>query len=282
MNKKKFNNFLIDYKGEGVPSDLHDVRKIYPLKKASSQILGSPIGHVKEMFKSYFKEPGSVLDIGGSAGNLLYNNEDNFITKYSCLDVVPIARDYGKYLYPDSNFYFYDKFNWIYNITGDPNTMFPDIEEHDYTFFYNVAISCDYNDLIETLKFAIKRTKKKIIFNVHDKNQTDMLELIYNRYHSTDISGTSFPLQVKEDDNKISYLLATSRKEEKRTVNDIQVFNQDKFTPSNETLKLKSCSAFYSFYDIDYLRKRLVDTFNCKIEISNPDTHTVTFELCVL
>jgi hypothetical protein len=106
-----------------------------------------------------------------------------------------------------------------------------------------------------------------------------MLELIYNRYHSTDISGTSFPLQVKEDDNKISYLLTTSRKEEQRIVNDIQVFNQDKFTPSNKTLKLKSCSAFYSFYDIDYLRKRLVDTLNCRIEISNPDTHTVTFEV---
>ena len=57
------------------------------------------------------------------------------------------------------------------------------------------------------------------------------------------------------------------------------LFNQDKFTPSNESLKLNSCSAFYSFYDIDYLRKRLVDTFNCKIEISNPDTHTVTFEV---
>ena len=283
MNEISFNKFLKDYilGSHYKPSDLHDVRKIYPLKKAETQILGSTIEYVKDMFLTYCTEPGSVLDIGGSAGNLLYNN-DNFITKYSCLDVVPIARDYGKYLYPNSNFYFYDKFNWIYNITGDPNTMFPDIEEHDYTFFYNVAISCDYNDLIETLKFAIKRTKKKIIFNVHDKNQTDMLELIYNRYHSTDISGTSFPLHVKEKDNKISYLLATSRKEEKRTVNDIQLFNQDKFTPSNETLKLKSCSAFYSFYDIDYLRKRLVDTFNCRIEISNPDTHTVTFELCVL
>ena len=164
MNEISFNKFLKDYKGNGKPSDLHDVRKIYPLKKTEAQILGSTIEHVKDMFLTYFKEPGSVLDIGGSAGNLLYNNDDNFITKYSCLDVVPIARDYGKYLYPNSNFYFYDKFNWIYNITGDPNTMFPDIEEHDYTFFYNVAISCDYNDLIETLKFAIKRTKKKIIF----------------------------------------------------------------------------------------------------------------------
>jgi len=279
MNEISFNKFLKDYKGNGKPSDLHDVRKIYPLKKTEAQILGSTIEHVKDMFLTYFKEPGSVLDIGGgSAGNLLYNN-DNFITKYSCLDVVPIARDYGKYLYPNSNFYFYDKFNWIYNITGDPNRKFPNIEEHDYTFFYNVAISCDYNDLIKTLKFALERTKKKVIFNVHDKNQTDMLELIYNRYHSTDISGTSFPLHVKEKDNKISYLLATSRKEEKRTVNDIQLFNQDKFTPSNESLKLNSCSAFYSFYDIDYLRKRLVDTFNCKIEISNPDTHTVTFEV---
>ena len=105
-----------------------------------------------------------------------------------------------------------------------------------------------------------------------------MLELIYNKYHSTDISGINFPLHVKETDNKISYLLATSRKEEQR-IDDIELFNQDKFTPSNKTLKLKSCSAFYSFYDIDYLRKRLVDTFNCRIEISNPDTHTVTFEL---
>jgi hypothetical protein len=277
MDENSFNKFLIDYKGNGKPSDLYDVRKIYPLKKAETQILGSTIEHVKDMFLTYFTEPGSVLDIGGSAGNLLYNN-DNFITKYSCLDVVPIARDYGKYLYPNSNFYFYNKFNWIYNITGDPNAKFPEIEEHDYTFFYNVAISCDYNDLIEILKFAFKRTRKKVIFNVHDKNQTNMLKLIYNKYHSTDISGINFPLHVKETDNKISYLLATSRKEEQR-IDDIELFNQDKFTPSNKTLKLKSCSAFYSFYDIDYLRKRLVDTFNCRIEISTPDTHTVTFEL---
>ena len=54
MDENSFNKFLIDYKGNGKPSDLYDVRKIYPLKKASSQILGSPIGHVKEMFLILF------------------------------------------------------------------------------------------------------------------------------------------------------------------------------------------------------------------------------------
>ena len=220
MNKTNFEKFLVHYKEEAIIDDFYDIRKIYPLKKNDEQIFGSET--VKETFSYYFTDPGSVLDIGGSAGNLLYENDLKIIIKYSCLDVSKLAIEYGKFLYPNSNFYYYNKFSWVWNITGKPNVKYPEIEEHDYTFLYNVFVSCDYTDLIEILQFAFERTRKKIVFSVWNKNDIDLLNTIYRKFYDIDI--TRWP----KLNNNIFYLLCTPRKIKERD-NDIEIFDQDSF-----------------------------------------------------
>ncbi len=270
MNVTGFNKFLKQYKEEINIDDFYDERKIYPLKKTNKQILGSE--NIGAIFLNYFTDSGSVLDIGGNAGNLLlYDDKIGIIEKYSCLDVSKLAIDYGKFLHPNSNFYYYNKFNWIYNITGEPNVKYPEIEEHDYTFLYNVALCCDYRDLIEILQFAFKKTRKKIVFNVWNKNNINLLNIIYRKFYDIDI--TRWP----KLDNNIFYLLCTSRWDKDRG-DDIKMFDKDSFI-SNKILKLSSCSGFYAFYNIDYLKQRLINIFNCEVEISTPDETSTVYTL---
>ena len=148
---------------------------------------------------------------------------------------------------------------------------YPEIEEHDYTFLYNVALCCDYRDLIEILQFAFKKTRKKIVFNVWNKNNINLLNIIYRKFYDIDI--TRWP----KLDNNIFYLLCTSRWDKDRG-DDIKMFDKDSFI-SNKILKLSSCSGFYAFYNIDYLKQRLINIFNCEVEISTPDETSTVYTL---
>lgn len=142
---------------------------IYPVKKQDNQVIGSESQY--KIFDYYFNEPGSVLDIGGNAGNLL-TSKNKKIEKYTCLDVSKDAVELGKKMYPNSNFYFYNMYNEYYNKTGNRKEIFPNIETHDYVFINSVFTSSEFDIIINILTESIKLARKKIVFSVFDyKNQ---------------------------------------------------------------------------------------------------------------
>jgi hypothetical protein len=138
---------------------------IYPVKKQDNQVIGTESQY--KIFDYYFDEPGSVLDIGGNAGNLL-TSKNKKIEKYTCLDVSKDAAKLGKRLYPNSNFYHYNMYNEYYNKAGNRTEIFPNIEIHDYVFINSVFTSCDLDTIINILSESIKLAKKKIVFSVFD------------------------------------------------------------------------------------------------------------------
>ena len=237
--------------------NFYDPREIYPIKKTITQMMGTELQ--KKMFQYYCNEPGSVLDIGGNAGNLLHDN--NMITKYTSLDVSKKAVQYGKSIFPDSNFFYYNKFNWMYNITGNKDEEFPDIEPHDHVFINSVFTSCDYDEMIQTLQFSYKRATKKIVFTVWNNKNINLLTMISERY--------SIPINDWSNNN-IFYLFHDKQ-------NDVTI---ERINTDNFDTEERNCSSFSSFYCIDYLKRRLEDTFDTKIEVYNPckiDENFVTF-----
>lgn len=138
---------------------------LYPVKKQDNQVIGSESQY--KIFDYYFDEPGSVLDIGGNAGNLL-TSKNKKIVKYTCLDVSKDAIESGKKMYPNSNFYHYNMYNEHYNKTGNTNEAFPNIEMHDYVFINSVFTSSELTVIMDILSESIKLAKKKIVFSVFD------------------------------------------------------------------------------------------------------------------
>ena len=58
----------------------------------------------------------SVLDFGGNQGNLLhFSNGQIDASKYTCIDVSKESITQGQEEFPESKWYHFDKFNFMYN-----------------------------------------------------------------------------------------------------------------------------------------------------------------------
>jgi hypothetical protein len=148
-------------------------KDLYPIRKQKTQVIGSESQY--RIFDYYFDSPGSVLDIGGNAGNLLSSNNKK-IVEYSCLDISDKIMYLGKQMYPGANFYFYDRYNEYYNINGNTNEPFPEIKKHDYVFINSVFTSSSFEDMIYILEQSLNIANKKIVFSVFDYNNTSLKE----------------------------------------------------------------------------------------------------------
>jgi hypothetical protein len=234
----------------------YNAREIYPATKIKSQMIGT--ADMPKAFDRYCGASGSVLDIGGNAGNLLRNRE---IDKYTSLDVSVKSIQYGRMWFPDSNFYYHNKFNWFYNITGNRDEPFPDIELHDYIFINSVFTSCDYNEMLETLQWCIKRFNKKIVFNIWNIKNTELLDAFEKRHDL---------LPMLLADVKMLYLF-------KNDNTFIDARDQDYFDIDEQ-----KCNMFASFYDIVYIKERLETSLGVSITSYNPceiDKNFTTFTI---
>jgi len=234
----------------------YNPREIYPVNKLKSQMIGT--ADMPKAFDHYCSTSGSVLDIGGNAGNLLRNRE---ITKYTSLDVSVRAIEYGRMWFPDSNFYYHNKFNWFYNIKGNRDEPFPDVEAHDYIFINSVFTSCDYNEMLETLRWCLERFNKKIVFNIWNIENEELLDAFEKRHDL---------LPMLLADVKMLYLF-------KNDNTFIDARDQDYFDIDEQ-----KCNMFASFYDIVYIKERLETSLGVSITSYNPceiDKNFTTFTI---
>lgn len=212
-----------------------NVKELYPIKKQKNQSIGTP--SVGKIF-SEFAGTGSVLDIGGSAGNLLELEKDK-ITDYACVEVSAKAVALGKKIYPMAKFFHYNKKNWMYNFSGKSDAQFPDVDKnYDYVFVNSVFTSTDYQDLIEIIHNVKGRCNKKIVFTVFDKNNTELLTLLTNN---------QITKKWKDQKNNIFYLIN----------NSLEIYDQNRLNQDT----VESCDSFVTAYNIDWLKHQLEKEF---------------------
>ena len=122
-----------------------------------------------------FTQESTVLDFGGSSGNLLYDSNNKILQEnYICIDVVKDAILSGKKEFPNSKFIHYNKYNQMYNPDGNINADFPTIySKIDYIWAYSVFSHTNINDFIKTIKWMKSLKPKKIITSYlsNDKDQ---------------------------------------------------------------------------------------------------------------
>lgn len=232
---------------------------VYPIKKRKNQTLGTETRY--KIYEENFKEPGSVLDVGGAAANLFYHNIKT-IEKYSCLDVKQKNILIAKEMYPNINFYHWNRFNYMYNPDGVRDLKFPIVELHDYSFINSVFPCTDLYDMIYILKEVKKVTKKKILFTFFSNTNIHTLESFYNSF-SEDEKRVDIRTWSSYNNN-IFYLLN----------NDIEILDKDKVE-----LDVR-CDFFLSAYNVEYLQARLENELGVKITKQDPciaDNHFTAF-----
>lgn len=246
-----------------------DIIAVYPLHKKEKQSLGT--NSVVKVFDK-FVDSGSILDIGGSAGNL-YEYRHKKITKYTCIDISSKAILLGQRMYPKQTFIHYNKKNWLYNISGDVDTEFPRVDTHEYVFINSVFTSTDYKDMIDMLDELVHKFSKKIIFSVFDKDNKDMLLKIKQNMDTKEFytEPTVDFFNWNNNKNKICYLYD----------NFLQIFDKEQIT-SKDLQNTEMCHSFLSAYNIEWLTQQLAQRYkNYKIQkyVLDFDTNFVYFTI---
>lgn len=242
---------------------------LYPIKKAKNQVIGTENQY--KVFNQFFKEPGTLLDIGGAAGNLLHY--DTNITKYSCLEVSKKAVELGKIMHPNAKFFYYDKLNHLYNPTGVVNAEFPAVGVHDFVFISSVFTSTDFNDLMYLLEKSLAVAKKRIVFSVFSNKNISLLTAFYNKFCEREITKSDmYPNKTADirkwasSDDNIFYLVDN----DSEVVNDYTVEMHGK------------CSSFITFYNINWLKRTLEKHFKIKIDVYDPCVSDNNFSVFVI
>jgi hypothetical protein len=125
----------------------------------------------------------TVLDFGGSSGNLLYfSNKKIKETNYTCLDISKEAIEHGAFEFPKANWVHYDRFNLMYNPHGNKKIVFPKINlNQDVIWAYSVFSHVDADELIKTVEWLCTFNFKKIAISFLDINIFEMKEYFYNK-----------------------------------------------------------------------------------------------------
>lgn len=189
--------------------------ELYPIKKSKNQVIGTESQY--KIYNHFFSNPGTLLDIGGGAGNLLYYDDPN-ITSYSCIEVSKKAVTIGKIIYPDANFFHYNKLNYMYNPAGTADAEFPKVDPHDFVFINSVFTSTDFTDLLYILSNSLKISTNRIVFSVFSNDNANLLEAFYNKFCEREISKPDLYPNKTVDirrwgnlDNHIFYLVDNDR-----------------------------------------------------------------------
>jgi len=94
---------------------------------------------------------GTILDFGGSFGNLIVSSKGRIQPKnYTCCDVDKQSLEQGKESFPDSNWIHINAYNPMYNPIGQLDYNLPGL--YDTIIAYSVFTHDSYNSFIMLLK----------------------------------------------------------------------------------------------------------------------------------
>lgn len=178
-----------------------------------------------------------ILDFGSNSGNLLKSNPGIIKhTNYTGLDVDHDAILEGQLLFPKATWYSYNRYNPVYNFTGD-NSLPILKDTYNLILSYSVFSHTSIEDMLELVEYLYSRLEEngKIYFTFCNVNNRNCVEWFRNRRIDCDqVPDSDFVYLV---DNKVTYSVPTN-----------------------------TCQHFVSFYNSDWI-------FN-KIKKYNPKIYT--------
>ena len=175
----------------------------------------------------------TILDFGSNCGNLLRSNKIINDNQYTGIDVYKKAIDIGRALRPNANWIWYDRFNPVYNPTG--NKTLPNFDKKfDIIISYSVFTHTTANDMVEMIDHLFSYLKEggSMYFTYCNIKQKPLVDWFRNRRGPT--------CDEVPDDKDFVYLT------DDRTTTDY---------PSEK------CVHFVSFYNEEWLT-RLLSKFN--------------------
>lgn len=194
------------------------------------------------IFKEIFgnTEDATVLDFGGSSGNLLYFSEGNIKEEnYTCIDIVETAIMQGKAEFSNAKFIHNNRYNWMYNHSGNKDLIFPTVNKNqDYIWAYSVFSHTDLDEFIQTIKWFTTFNFKKIAVSFLTFNE--MLAWAYNKRYNE--YGKC--LDIKK------YLNTTQH-------NIMYLFDNNKVIFDKSTLDNINYKYLLTFYNTNWLIERL-------------------------
>lgn len=101
----------------------------------------------------------TILDFGSNCGNLLRSNKIINDSQYTGIDVYKKAIDIGKCLRPNANWIWYDRFNPVYNPTGEKALPTFD-KKFDMIISYSVFSHTTANDMVEMIEHLFTYLKQ--------------------------------------------------------------------------------------------------------------------------
>lgn len=206
----------------------------------------------------------TVLDFGGSSGNLLYFS-NNHITEhnYTSIDIVEEAVIRGAQEFPNAAFYHYDRYNWMYNHHGNLNLKFPNIDKNqDYIWAYSVFSHTDLDEFVNTVKWFLTFNFKKIAISFLTFNE--MLEWAYNKRTEEFTKSIDVKKYVNTTDHNIIYF-----------------FDNNKLIVDKEKINVLNSKYLLTFYSTDFIFDRFKNIASgYKINIVKPGNGYVPF-LCI-
>lgn len=184
----------------------------------------------------------TFLDFGGNRGNLLGFDEFCILPEnYTCIDVFQPAIQEGQRLYPDAQFIHYNKYNCVYNTTGDYNCPYPVVDKNqDIIFAFSVFTHTSLAELKETIQWFKTFNYKTIALSVLDINSQRIVDWFYNKRVEEYGSCVDIPTN-----NNVLYLID----------NHTVITNE-------ENVNTNHSKHFLTLYNLDWLEQVL----NCKIK----------------
>ena len=132
------------------------------------------------------KQPlrGKVLDYGSNYGMFLESSKNSFPQEnYTGVDVDLDAINDGRSLFPNARFIHYNRYNIMYNTSGEKN-VWPELnEQFDYIISYSVLTHTTIDDALAAIEWLYKRLKpgKKMLLTWLDVNNEKAVHYFQNK-----------------------------------------------------------------------------------------------------
>lgn len=182
----------------------------------------------------------AILDYGGNRGNLLadISNRKLELSSYINMDVDKESLDYFRNMFPDAKAVHYNRFNPVYNTTGEKFIPFPLKDDSvNIVFSHSVNTHSSFEDYLFDLK-EMSRVVKPGGVVCTSLITEDFLRLIH-RKRAADY-GSTVDFSVLQNPRDVLYFVD----------NDTVVYNSSDIPQDSDFL--------IAYYNIEWLKQRLL------------------------
>ena len=149
----------------------------------------------------------TLLDYGGSSGNLLYfSNGAINKSKYTCIDVVKESIELGQKEFSESNFIHWNRYNQMYNTNGEKDEPLPAIPNQSFIWGYSVFSHMIFEDIVEVLLWMKSLNPKKIVMSYLNNDHDEYSKWTMNYFYDKRIKSFGECVDFRMNNDNYFYL----------------------------------------------------------------------------